>query len=251
MEMTELKELVKFLTRITLESVTTIDLVFSDVCRGDYTVLDSPRIPDNSVVKLGGLEGQNNKKIVCKGKIDMVALSAELKRSLIGMENVYEVGELYLAFHERLNAYYVDSVREIVNAISSLNNNPRCLMLQEESRSNNLCLSKFSQLKVEDVEKIVKAMNNVMGSNGISTKMLKDMWSGLGNRVTKIVNESLRRDRLSNILKISTIVPISKVKDNISYSDLRLHSTESALQLVVDDWRQALDRGEVHSCGVY
>lgn len=178
---------------------------------------------------------------------------------------------------DRLNEYFVESVEDLVANIPKLDDN----QMRQSEEVGGLC--KFEEVTVQEVGVIVKGLKEVLGSDGISAAVYKKLWPVLGERITNIVNESLRQKMMPKILKTSTVVPIPKVKGSNKCSDQRpvnnlqltekviesvvyttllgyikdndfmtesqsgfreQHSTETALQLVIDDWLRARDRDE-------
>lgn len=134
---------------------------------------------------------------------------------------------------------------------------------------------------MHDIEEIVKNLKDTHGADVISREILKKFWVVIGKQVSEIVNESIIQRKLPQTLKTSVIIPIGKIKGSSKCSDLRpintlpvieqiietvvhetllrhikehnlltehqsgfeeQHSTETALQLVIEGGLRAIDR---------
>lgn len=177
----------------------------------------------------------------------------------------------------RLNDFFVNSIQDIVDLIPVTNE------YEMVSKVRNVALSEFEEITSSKLEKIVKKLKDTKGPDEISSESLKKLWPVIDEKVTSIVKGSLDQRKLPKKLKTSVVVPIAKVKGSAKCSELRpintlpivekltesvvhetlmkyitenelltecqsgfreQHSTETALQLVIEDWMRALNRGE-------
>ncbi|KAJ8980533.1 hypothetical protein NQ317_008330 [Molorchus minor] len=145
----------------------------------------------------------------------------------------------------KLNNYFVCSVKEIVNSIN-----------QDEVWSYcdyNLyaCFAEFSLLTLHDLNVIVNSVDNHMNTHDIlNSKMTKLVYQGIGHVILNLVNTSLQTGNISHELKVSTIIPIPKVANTIKAEELRPINTlppiEKILELAV--YNQLLEHVEYNSC---
>lgn len=182
---------------------------------------------------------------------------------------------------EKLNEFFVNSIEELFPDVEGLNNMPIAYL--RESEQNGQSLTELPMVSLVEIKSIVDGMRDVMGSDGVSVKTIKCLFSIIGERITEIVNDSFRLKKMPKVLKTSKVSAIPKVKGSRSHIDLRpvnnlqiiekiieavfykllinhvnsfnllnecqsgfrrQHSTETAVQFVVEDWRRALDGGE-------
>lgn len=201
------------------------------------------------------------------------AESKQINSVIIQDKQVFDSDEIA----NRLNQFFVYSVEEIVDNVSNEN------IPELEMRADNVSLSEFAEVDKEAVERIIKNLKNTKGPDGLSCEAIKNLWEVVGDEVTSVVQQSLAQKNMPKSLKTSVIVPIAKIKGSVNCNDFRpintlpviekvietvvhetllkyisenrlltkhqsgfreKHSTESALQLVIENWVRAMDRGE-------
>lgn len=189
-------------------------------------------------------------------------------------ENIYN--DLEIA--ERFNAYFIDSISDIIKNIPKYN----IYEISENERQNRF--EKFKQIEMSHLRKIISSLPNKIGSDGISTKIIKTSFEVIGNRFLDVINNSLQTGTFPNKWKSSLVTPIPKVINTVSSEQHRPinslpicekileltvkeqlishceknniiipvqsgfregHSCESALQCILEDWVKAIDADNI------
>ena len=178
---------------------------------------------------------------------------------------------------ERFNEFYINSVSEIVNEIPK---NDRYYQIEHNyNRFTNFHLLDKCELKT-----IIFSLANKSSPDDIGMIFYKDFFDVLADPLLNIINTSLQVGVVPDALKISTIVIIRKVAKTIKAEEFRPinmlaaiekilekvvyvqilqfviennlickfqsgfregHSCESALQYVINEWKEACDLGKV------
>ncbi|XP_044597213.1 uncharacterized protein LOC123273807 [Cotesia glomerata] len=148
---------------------------------------------------------------------------------------------------------------------------------------NNQKWEKFDRIKENDLDKIIKSLDDKKGyNNDVNSVIIKHLWNFDRNIILNIMNRSLENGIVPDNLKVSKIVPIQKIKESIKITDFRPintlpvieqvlesivksqldkffdnnkilneeqsgfrkeHSCETAIQCSLIDWRQDIDNG--------
>lgn len=91
----------------------------------------------------------------------------------------------------KFNTYFIDSVNDIIKNVQTQSFDLKVID-DNVSVQPPFTLDKF---RVISMKKQVKTMKNVGGGeNGVSTRIFKDIFSAVGNRVLDIINTSLAND---------------------------------------------------------
>ena len=80
-------------------------------------------------------------------------------------------------------------------------------------------LSDFPEVLEDGVNKI-KTLKDTRGHDGISAEVSK-LWPAIGVSVTSLIKAAIDQRAMSNVLKVSTMIPIQKVKGGAKCCDLR------------------------------
>lgn len=186
---------------------------------------------------------------------------------------------------DALNNYFVESVNNIVSQIDKQNGGD----YEMTDGSGGFQLKEFKLVSVGALRDIVFSMKKSGSPDEIDVKFLRNCFENLALPLVNLVNTSLETNTFPDDLKISTIVPIPKVANSDRAADFRPvnmlscvekvlervvyeqliqfiegnnllndvqsgfrcgRGCETALQLVVDDWKRCLDRREI-VCAVF
>lgn len=212
-------------------------------------------------------------------------------KNLIGSSNVSETvwdsikfdlkfSNNVLSTADAFNYYFIDSLNDIINSIPQSTVDWTYLNLpQIEHRFH-----KFRSLTLSELKKIVGGLKNKSGVNCVNVKFIKNTFDVIGYPLLHVINTSLETGNFPDDLKLSTIVPIPKIKQTVNAKDFRPinmlptcekileiavhrqiveyfennsllmerqsgfrsnHSCEYALQLVITEWRKELDRNNI------
>ncbi|XP_044591473.1 uncharacterized protein LOC123269702 [Cotesia glomerata] len=183
-----------------------------------------------------------------------------------------------LTISNEFNHDFVDSIDKIVKDIGYVSIDGR-----SNNYSNDQKWDRFDELDENKVDKIIKNLDDNKGyNNDINSVILKYIWNFNRNIILNIMKRSLMSGVVPNSIKISTIVPIQKIKNSIKISDFRPinplpvieqilesivkeqlekfidmnkilneeqsgfrkeHSCETAMQCSLIDWRNNIDKG--------
>lgn len=173
-----------------------------------------------------------------------------------------------------LNNFFIDSIAKI-------NENIRKVPYEDAIHYDHEVMKDIIMPSKEDLHNILKK-NKKKGSGELNSTVIKECWEELGDVVFRIVEKCINEGVMPDLLKSSTITPIPKVKGSYKPEDFRpinvlpaldkgiesivhenithfikvnnilsecqsgfreQHSTESAILLVLENWRRALDMG--------
>lgn len=180
----------------------------------------------------------------------------------------------------KLNQYYVSSVEEIVRSIASGDEAtcplPTAVITRLFSEFDNLSLNHLRR-------KIYEVKSNNNSKEILNKNVLKSCFDVFGFPLLNFVNMSLKTGKFPQKLKCSVITPVPKVKNTRSCMEMRpinvlidlekllevivyeqiieyieenkilniyqagfrkQYSTETALQLVLEDWKRSLKDGD-------
>ena len=181
---------------------------------------------------------------------------------------------------EKFNEFFIESITEITSGIGDGNGgNSESTPITVTGYWQNFDLPDLQMLK-----KIVFNMDNKGSPDDINVKFLKEHFQEIGETVLQLLNESLMNGEVPDVLKVSTVVPVRKVPKSVSVEDFRPinmlpalekileravynqllnfvqqnevltdyqsgfrknYSCETAFQVVLNDWKEALNSGEI------
>lgn len=208
-------------------------------------------------------------KQICKGKRQNTAQHIKFND-----EDIYN--ELEIA--EKFNAYFIDSISDIIQNIPKYN----IYEIPENETQNRF--EQFNKIEMSHLRKIISSLPNKIGSDGISTKIIKTSFEVIGNRFLDVINNSLQTGIFPKKWKSSLVTPIPKVTNTVLCEQHRPinslpvgekilemtvkeqlishcqknniiipvqsgfregHSCETALQCIMEDWVKAIDVGNI------
>lgn len=184
----------------------------------------------------------------------------------------------------KLNKYFVHNVKLIVNDIKSKRHNINNIE-NVNSVSNIVKWKNFDEITVSQVNKIIESLDCKKGAKTeINASIINIIWETEKKAIMFMLKNSLTLGVVPEKWKISTVIPIQKVKGNDKVENLRpintlpiieqileqlvkiqlenflavnnilneeqsgfrkSHSCETALQNCFIDWRNALDNGQL------
>ena len=148
----------------------------------------------NSMVKT---KNSNNNNSMCEMQFDSGKISDE---TLIA---------------EEFNKYFVNSIIDIVNQIDV----GQDVVLMNDLPTNSF---KFQTTNVSEVRTILFSFKNKINKNDlVTTKVLKDSFDLIGHTFVTIINTSLTSGVIPDDWKLSTVVPIPKVKNTRNSNEFR------------------------------
>lgn len=181
---------------------------------------------------------------------------------------------------ENMNEYFIESINKINESIGIPKNNR-----QERINSVN-SLFKFKKVNVNDIKMAINEIKSQSDNEKITPEVLFDSMEVVGRVFSQIINESFETG-IFPAWKCSIVTPIEKVRGTINPEEFRpinslptyekvieiivkkqldnyinennilmrnqsgfrkLHSCESALNLVIEQWKQELDKNHVILC---
>ena len=179
----------------------------------------------------------------------------------------------------RLNEYFINSVKDIVNSIqggSQIIND--CV----PTGSYKYKFEKFKNISMKDLNEIIRGLKSVSSMDGLTVEIIIQTWNHIGPCLLNIMNVSLETGSVPDAWKVATVVPVPKVPGTLRASEMRpinmlpvvekileqivvtqlkefvvanecltdeqsgfreRHSTETAIQLVVSRWMEEIDSG--------
>ncbi|XP_074101293.1 uncharacterized protein LOC141528909 [Cotesia typhae] len=203
------------------------------------------------------------------------------KCELESLKEIHFEGEVYTdakVCADKINNYFINNVQKIVDDIEMKNENE-----WDEFYNNNVSWQSFKEITIAQVDKIIKNLDCKKGSKiEINAFVIKMVWETEKDTLMFVINNSLKLGIMPDILKISTVIPIQKIKSSYKAEDLRpintlpiieqiieqlvkdqleeyvdkqnilneeqsgfrrSHSCETAIQNCIIDWRSSLDGG--------
>ena len=178
----------------------------------------------------------------------------------------------------RLNAYYISSIEEIITGINYININANV----NKELAGVSTLSCFTMIDESILKNIIFSLENKNSPDEINDKLLKNIYPTIEKPLINLINSSLEQGIFPDVLKMSTVIPIQKKENAVNASDLRPintlpiiekilekvvyaqllefivknniiskhqsgfrkgHSCETAIQCVLDDWKNWADDG--------
>lgn len=182
-----------------------------------------------------------------------------------------------------LNCYFVQSIIQINDSIETIE------LVDESETTNSIATFELTSIELEDIMNITKSFKNKYGGkNLLSEGVIKDSMVYIAHLYKDIINESFDSGIVPSCWKISTIIPVAKVKNTMKPDELRpintlpidekimetvvkkqlvnyldnhniiipeqsgfrkSHSCETALNMVIAEWKEAVaDKKVVVSC---
>lgn len=220
------------------------------------------------------IDGAENQKSMWKSIKTLVLKKSHNAIKEVIFNNVKYNDNLIIA--DKFNEYFVKSVEDINNNIPI---KPYRNLIGNIPSSFN-----FQTISKKDLELIIKSMNNKKDLNLVNIKMFRDSFDLIGENFLSIVNSSLTTGAVPTCWKESMVVPIQKVINTKKCSEFRPvnmisieakilekvvyqqlenyletnrlisarqsgfrkgHSCESLLNLVVTNWKMAVNEGKV------
>lgn len=147
----------------------------------------------------------------------------------------------------------------------------------------NTQINNIKERNNQEIKEIVNHLKGKGGNTQPNTEVLKKCWGYMEETVKEIIDESFEKKVVPRVLKVSNVIPIPKTQDkkienlrpinilpnlekileNIVHQDLTefvnnknilsrcqsgfrtKHSTETALQCLIDDWKQKIDQNKI------
>lgn len=136
-------------------------------------------------------------------------------------------------FASKFNTFFIDSLTEVVTSIPDATYRLNFLPITTRSFT-------FEVISVEKLSVILKSFKNKSNKGDlITTSVLKDAFSVIGYFICQIINETLRYGEIPKLWKVSTIIPIPKIKNTSHACNFRpintLPITEKLLECVVKE----------------
>lgn len=183
---------------------------------------------------------------------------------------------------EKFNNYFIDSIKEIVDSIIRTESYEVTL---DRIHAIDSKMNGFNIISMSELRKLIKDLNNKLSSvDGINTKILKISFEAIGDRFLNLINNSLVTGTFPKGWKLSTVIPVEKKPNATNCSDFRpvnmvplyekllemvvnkqitdycenykilsqhqagfrrRNSCETAIQSVLSDWKNALEKKQV------
>lgn len=134
---------------------------------------------------------------------------------------------------ENFNNYFIDSLNEIVSSIPIVQRGHNSALVPVMSS-----MFKFSSISVEDLEHLLLTFKNKSNKGDLlTTAVLKDAFCVVGYFFVQIINDSFYNGDFPKYWKLSTIVPIPKIKNTCNSCNFRpinvLPISEKLIECVV------------------
>lgn len=235
-------------------------IIRTEKCRHFQEKIDSCQGNSKEMWKsLKNITGQKT-----RGNIDVVDFNGKV---------VHNLNEIV----EKFNEFLVQSVEDIIETIP-INNR------KFPVKNSNYALSDFKLLKKCELKEIIFSLANKSSPDDVGMFIYKEFFDVLADTLINVINCSLLTGKVPDSLKVSTIILLRKVAKTIKAEEFRPinmlpafekilekvvylqileyvsnnrlickyqsgfrknHSCESALQYVINDWKEALDEGKV------
>lgn len=222
---------------------------------------------------------QNDQKLMWKTLKSLISKKGDAVAIAIDFEE--NLTECKQDIASKFNRFYIDSVMNIAENIDVSLSNWEIL---ECNNANTGSLSDFKLLNIEELKKIVYNVKSKSSPDEICVEFIKQCFAIIGGPLLHLINSSLLEGVVPSHLKISTIIPIQKVKNTIKCEEFRPinmlpalekivelavykqvndylqdnqfiikeqsgfrcgHNCETAIQLVISNWKNSLDKGEI------
>lgn len=183
---------------------------------------------------------------------------------------------------DSLNSYFVESINDIKKKIDK-----HIVGSWNQSASDSIeqnYIDSFDLIDYNDLRETVFSLPNKGSPDDITSEFLKNTYINIEKPLLNLINSSLELGQIPSLLKISTVIPIQKVKGTISAAEFRPinmlvtiekilekivyrqlmqfisannilignqsgfrknHSCESAIQNILYEWKDLLDENYV------
>jgi exonuclease III len=143
-----------------------------------------------------------------------------------------------------MNKFYVNSVIDIVNSIPNVTQEDRDKLRNIELNTLNNEKFEFKEIDIIKLKKVLCSLNkNKCSSDIITADSLLKTFDVSGEKLLKIINGAIKNCEFPDCWKISTVIPIPKIKTPKEPQDLRpvnlLPIYEKILEIVL--FEQLLD----------
>lgn len=181
---------------------------------------------------------------------------------------------------EKLNIFYINSIRDIYDSISQIDE-----QMQNHSDTYSRFVS-FHLLNYEELKEIILSIRNKSSPDDIDINVILRHYESLKKPLLHCINSSLEKGMFPDCIKTSTIVPIKKVSNSNKAENLRpvnmlptvekilekvvyiqlknfitennllssyqsgfreKYNCETALQFVINQWKKGRDQGRIIS----
>ena len=179
---------------------------------------------------------------------------------------------------ERLNEYYIQSIEDISKSIPVSQEEFLTSIVFEET------FSSFTEISLNQLKnKIFKLKSNNNFNEVINKTLLKETFDVIGYQILNFVNNCLRKGEMPDDLKCSYVTPVTKIKNSKKFDEMRpinvlwdieklleeiiyeqlidyieenkilvkwqsgfrrQHSTEIAVQYVIECWKRCFEENE-------
>jgi Reverse transcriptase (RNA-dependent DNA polymerase) len=184
---------------------------------------------------------------------------------------------------ENLNDYFIESNLELNSKIKNM---PPPTIKKRIKKCPNEKF-KFKKIKYTDIERVLKEIKSNSDPEMINKNIIIDAMPIIGNKLVKIINESFEKGEFPETWKQSTIKPIYKTKNSKNIKNIRpinmlptyekiiekladeqlqkyvdknniinenqsgyrkAHSCETAINMVIQKWKEAIDDNKKIVC---
>lgn len=184
---------------------------------------------------------------------------------------------------ETLNNYFIESINDLNTNIKQMP--PPRIKKNEKKRTHEKF--KFRNIEEKDIERVLKQIKTKSDPEMINKNILLDAMPVIGNIFVKIINESFKKGEFPDSWKMSTVKPIFKAKNSKNVKNIRpvnmlptyekviekladeqlqeyldkhklinenqsgyrkAHSCETAINLVIQKWKEAIDKNKTILC---
>jgi len=129
-------------------------------------------------------------------------------------QNIFDKSEI----SNKFNDYFISSIKKINESIP-LESDPRFKIDNLEIDNSRQFL--FRLVERKEIEDIIKNMKKKSSLDNLNITVFNDAFEVIGDVFTKLINDILLTGVFPNIYKISTVIPIEKVKNTIKCEDFR------------------------------
>lgn len=203
------------------------DWLYYRYIRNKY--VDQLRLNESQYYKNKIQENTGDKKNMWKILKQVMGQKKRSEIKAICFDGTTERDEKVIA--EKLNAFFVDSIRTISNSIPSTTNGSA-----SNIQTAITSIFKFHAININDINEAIKQINSKGDIEKITPQVLIDALPVIGDLFCNIINESLHCGIFPD-WKCSTITPIEKVTSSTKPEDMRpinnMKSMEKVLEIIV------------------
>jgi Reverse transcriptase (RNA-dependent DNA polymerase)/Endonuclease-reverse transcriptase len=180
---------------------------------------------------------------------------------------------------ETWNKYVNDTLNLIVDSVAAVDDTcEREIIINDMSGTEGF--SEFKEIDLDLLVAELNGIKSAVSSDGVDQRVITSIWKWLAHRLLDIINRSLKEGVVPAMWKVSKIIPVPKIPNTCKAEEIRpinllpvmekilegvvlaqvkkyidvnnilvdcqsgfrqRHSTETAIQLVVSDWLDAVD----------